>query len=127
MDREKRGHDVEELKQVLGVVSKEVPTLIKGIRSSIFSEEAGRDMGRSVAAMYKELREAGIPEQTAVKMVEGYISAFTNIGNIITKTITGGKDEKIDEVSKKIHEEVHRKIAEKLGKNTGKHPENTSG
>ncbi len=34
--------DVEELKEVLNVVSTQIPTLIKRIVSSIFSEEAGR-------------------------------------------------------------------------------------
>ncbi|RLG69195.1 MAG: hypothetical protein DRO11_08110 [Methanobacteriota archaeon] len=118
MGKEKRKHDVEELREVLSVVSKEVPSLIKGLRASVFSEEAGRDMGKGVAAMYKELREAGIPEQTALKMVESYISTFANIGNIMTKAMSRGKPgetEKIEEdIHKKIEEDIHKKIREKM-------------
>ena len=54
----KRGNEeAEEVKEILEVVSKEIPALIKGIIGSIFSEEAGKDMGRAAAAFYKELKE----------------------------------------------------------------------
>jgi len=68
-EREKE-KDVEELREVLSVVSKEVPNLIKSIIASVFSEEAGRDMGKAAAAFYKELKEAGIPEEMAIKMMK---------------------------------------------------------
>ncbi|MBX5320524.1 MAG: hypothetical protein QHH12_04260 [Candidatus Bathyarchaeota archaeon] len=102
--------DVEELREVLSVVSKEVPALIKGIIASIFSEEAGRDMGRAAAAFYKELKEAGMPEDVAVKMTEGYISAFTSLGEVMKKAVSGEKGIK----SKELEEEISRRIKEKL-------------
>ena len=34
--------EAEEVKEILGVVSTEIPALIKGIISSVFSEEAGK-------------------------------------------------------------------------------------
>ncbi|HDN05614.1 MAG TPA: hypothetical protein ENF90_01300, partial [Candidatus Bathyarchaeota archaeon] len=82
---EKEKEDVEEVREILGVVSKEIPALIKGIIVSVFSEEAGKDMGRAVAAFYKELKEAGIPEQTAVRMAENYMSTFTSLGDVLKK------------------------------------------
>jgi len=36
----------ENIKEILGVVSAEVPSLIKNIIGSVFSEEAGRSMAR---------------------------------------------------------------------------------
>jgi hypothetical protein len=109
--RTEEKEDVEELREVLGVVSKEVPGLIKGIIGSVFSEEAGRDMGKAAAAFYKELKEAGMPEETAVKMTENYVSVFTNLGNVMTKAVEAGKKETKDE---EIGEEISRKIKEKL-------------
>ncbi len=102
--------DVEELREVLGVVSKEVPALVKGIIGSVFSEDAGRDMGKAAAAFYKELRAAGMPEETAVKMTENYMGTFTSLGDML-KHATSGKGEFKKE---KLGEELSRKIEEKL-------------
>jgi hypothetical protein len=110
--------DVEELREVLGVVSKEVPALIKSIIGSVFSEEAGRDMGKAAAAFYKELKDAGMQEETAVKMTENYISVFTSLGDILKGVGKEGKviisAKKDEEIGKEISEEVSRKIKEKL-------------
>jgi hypothetical protein len=111
---EKEKEDVEELKEVLSVVSKEVPNLIKSIIASVFSEEAGRDMGKAAAAFYKELKEAGIPEEIAVKMTENYVSVFTSLGDVMKKAVSGKKFVEEEKLGKEISEEVSRKIKEKL-------------
>jgi len=107
---EREVEEVEELKQILSVVSKEVPALIKSIIGSMFSEEAGRDMGKAAAAFYKQLKEAGMPEETAVKMTENYIAVFTSLGDVMKRTVSGQKGFKGDEVG----EEISRRIKEKL-------------
>lgn len=110
--KKEREEDVETLKEVLSVVSKEVPGLIKSIIESVFSEEAGRNMGKAAASFYKELKEAGIPEETAVKMTENYISVFTSLGDILKRV---GKEGKVVITEKgEIDEEISRKIKEKL-------------
>ena len=106
------GEDVEELRAVLSVVSKEVPDMIKGIIGSIFSEEAGRDMGKAASAFYKELKEAGMPEETAVKMTENYVSVFSSLGEVMKRAVGGEKGAK----GKDIGEEVSKKIKEELAK-----------
>jgi hypothetical protein len=118
--KEKEEH-VEELKEVLSVVSKEVPSLIKSIIGSVFSEEAGRDMGKAAAAFYKELKEAGMPEETAVRMTENYISVFTSLGDMLKHV---GKEKKIVVAAgKEIGEEISRKIKEKLAEKHGEEKE----
>ncbi len=118
-EKEKK-KEVEELREVLSVVSKEVPALIRGIINSVFSEEAGRDMGRAAASFYNELKEAGMPEEVAVKMTENYISTFTSLGEIMKRAVSGGKGIK----SKELEEEISRKIKEKLAeKRLGKREE----
>jgi len=100
--------DAEEVKAILGVVSKEVPALIKGIVGSVFSEEAGRDMGKAAGAFYKELKESGMPDDIAVRMTENYISVFTNIGDIMKTFKMGNKH------ASGMEKEIERKIKEKL-------------
>jgi len=109
--KEKKIEDAEEVKAILEVVSKEVPALIKGIVGSIFSEEAGRDMGKAAAAFYKELKEGGMPDEIAVKMTENYISVFTSLGDIMKKIDIGKKHS--PEIEKEIEKKIKEKLAEK--------------
>lgn len=117
---EEEKEDVEELKEVLSVVSKEVPNLIKAIIASVFSEEAGRDMGRAAAAFYKELKDAGMPEETAVKMTENYVSVFTSLGDVMKRAVSGKEKAEGDKIGKEISEEVSRRIREKLAQRLGR-------
>ncbi|MEM3578854.1 MAG: hypothetical protein QXL54_01350 [Candidatus Bathyarchaeia archaeon] len=110
---EREEEDIEELREVLSVISKEVPALIKGIIGSVFSEEAGRDMGRAAAAFYKELKEAGMPDDVAVRMTEGYISAFTSLGEVLKQAAGGKKEVESKELEKEISRRIKEKLAEK--------------
>lgn len=110
----KRGiEDAEEIEAILGVVSKEVPALIKGIVGSVFSEEAGRDMGKAAGAFYKELKESGMPEEAAVEMTESYISVFTSLSDIMKKLDIGKGGKSRSEVGKEIERKIKEKLAEK--------------
>jgi hypothetical protein len=72
----------EEIKNILGVVSTEIPGMIKNIMASVFSEEAGRNMGKAAGAYYKELKESGLPEDVTIKMTQEYMRTFTNLGEV---------------------------------------------
>jgi hypothetical protein len=103
----------ENIKEILGVVSSEVPALIKSVLSSVFSEEAGRNMGKAAAAYYKELKDGGLPEQVAVKMTEEYMRTFTSLGDMLRSAGRGrwGHDEGNEignEISKRIHEKMQK-------------------
>jgi hypothetical protein len=82
--------DPENIKEILGVVSSEIPALIKSILSSVFSEEAGRNMGKAAAAYYKELKDGGLPEPVAVKMTQDYMRTFTSLGDMLRSAGKGG-------------------------------------
>lgn len=117
--------DAEEIKEILGAVSTEVPTLIKSIIAAVFSEEAGKNMGKAAAAFYKELKEGGMPDDVAVKMTEDYISVFTSLSDIMKKAGRGGINldmgkEKhhehggvADEVSSEVERRVKQRLAER--------------
>lgn len=108
--KEFKSEDAEELKEVLNVISKEIPGLIKGLVSSIFSEEAGRNMGKAAAAFYKELKEASMPEDVAIKMTENYISTFTSLGDLMKRAASGwGMQGKEVEVKKESAGESEEK------------------
>jgi hypothetical protein len=75
--------DPESIKEILGVVSSEIPAMIKSILSSVFSEEAGRNMDKAAAAYYKELKDGVLPEPVAVKMTEENMRTFTSLGDML--------------------------------------------
>jgi hypothetical protein len=114
-ERRKEKYRPEELKDVLNVVSTEIPGMIKSILSSVFSEEAGKNMGKAAAAYYKELKEGGLPESVAVKMTEDYMKTFTNLSEMLRSTGGHGHG-RDDEWSKDIERRVHDKIREKMQK-----------
>ena len=131
---EKKKHvmeDAEEIKQILGAVSTEVPGLIKSIIASVFSEEAGKSMGKAAAAFYKELKDSGMPDTVAVKMTEDYISVFTSLGDVLKKAgghggklrldVSKGKPEVESEKemeggtpAQELEKEIERRVRQRL-------------
>jgi hypothetical protein len=118
MDDEEKKHGKmgsEELKEVLGVVSSEIPSMIKSILASVFSEEAGKSMGKAAAAYYKELKNGGLPEQVAVKMTEDYMKTFTSIGDMLRSSGRGrGSHDEGDDIGKEIEKKIHEKLKERM-------------
>jgi len=104
----------ENIKEILGVVSSEIPAMIKSILSSVFSEEAGRNMGKAAAAYYKELKDGGLPEPVAVKMTEDYMRTFTSLGDMLKNAGRGRwSHNEGDEIGRQIKEKISRKLQEK--------------
>ncbi len=105
-DREKSPkEEAEEVKEILSVVSTEIPALIKNIIASVFSEEAGRSMGKAAGAFYKELKNSGMPDTIALQMTEDYMKTFTGLGDILKKIGKKGVSQQINIKSAKSEEE----------------------
>jgi len=64
-------------------VSKEIPGLVKGILDAFFSPQAAADMGKAVAAFYKNLRDGGIPEDQALAMTREYLGTLTRWSEVL--------------------------------------------
>jgi len=115
--------EAEEVRRILSAVSTELPTLIKSIIGAVFSEEAGRNMGRAAAAFYKELKESGIPDDVAVRMTENYVGVVTSLSDLLKHVGEEGKvvvtTKKGEELGKEIEELIKEKIVEKLGEKEG--------
>jgi len=107
-DNEKEAKNI---KEILGVVSTEIPALIKSLLASVFSEEAGRNMGKAAAAYYKELKQGGLPEEVAVKLTEDYMRTFTSLGDMLRGAGKGKWTERsYDQVGEEIERRIHEKI-----------------
>ena len=91
-------HDVEELREVLEVVSDKVPGLLRGLRDVLYSKESAENMAESVGTFYKKLVESGIPKEDALEMTRGYMINLrdimgNNIGDFARKHRNDEEDE----------------------------------
>jgi len=112
--------DVEELREVrqlFKTLSEEIPNMIRGIIESIFSAEAGKNMGAAAANFYKELKSGGIPEDVAIKMTQNYIRTFTDLGAILREAMISKRrlPVKVMKRGKEGEEESSRATEEKTG------------
>jgi hypothetical protein len=70
---------VDEIKGLFDAVTDKLPALLHQLRSTLFSAEAGQELGRAVGAFYKELVDNGIPAQDALDMAKSYIGSLQSI------------------------------------------------
>ena len=130
-EKEKRREmeDIEELRAVLKVVREEVPPLIRGIVDPLkeilgitLTEEQARQRARAIAVMYKELVNAGMPPQDAMRIVETQTVNLTALVKDLLQGVFGesmakrGRREEEREISREIKEQVKKAIEGKLEK-----------
>ena len=65
--------NIDDLKEILGVVTDKVPSLLKGLRNVLYSKDAAENMAEAVATFYTKLVDAGIPKDEAMDMTKGYM------------------------------------------------------
>lgn len=87
---------VEDIKELLGVINKEIPGLIKGLLSALYSAETAEQFALGIGTIYKTLTEQGLPEDMVLAMVNKYADSI----NIIGKAM-----QNIDITTKKKHED----------------------
>ncbi len=61
-----------EFGEFMDTLAARIPGVLGAIREALFSEQAGRGMGKAVGAFYQELVAGGIPQDEAVMMAKQY-------------------------------------------------------
>ena len=69
--------DVEELKEVLDVVSEKVPRLIREVMEALMDPGRAREFGRAVAEFYSELLKHGMPPEEAARLTEKFMDSYS--------------------------------------------------
>lgn len=65
--------------ELLGVVTEKVPELVARLLHTLYSEDAAKEMGKAVGALYKELVASGIPNESALKMTSDYMFSLKDL------------------------------------------------
>jgi len=79
LDKENEMPDPEKIAKILDAVADKIPALIKALRDTVYSKEAGEHFGEAVGAFYHELVEQGIPEEQALEMAKGYMISLRDL------------------------------------------------
>jgi hypothetical protein len=107
-------HDMEKLKQVMGIMSTEIPKLLDAISKQLYSAESAEKMGQTTAEFYKKLKEAGMTDEQAFALTEKFMSNFSMssmIGQLLG-SLPREKDDIDEEVKKAVKERIRKSIAD---------------
>ncbi len=100
--------DAEKLKEILAVVSTEIPKLVEAITKTMYNEENAESMAKSVAQFYKSMKDAGMDESQAYDLTKQFMSSFS-VGGLISKAFEGGRGGE-DEIEKEIKKRIKAKL-----------------
>jgi hypothetical protein len=78
---------VEEVRELLTIVSEKIPALLNDLTDVLFGEKAAEKFARAVAGFYKKLRESGMSEHQAFELTEKYMSNL-DIAGMVSKFLT---------------------------------------
>lgn len=67
---------VKEISQLFDLMGQKVPELLAAIKDTLYSEAAGRDLGKAVGAFYQELLASGLKSDEALAMTKEYMGAL---------------------------------------------------
>lgn len=87
-EKKDRKHDeipVKEIGELLDEVSTKLPKLLEGIQKSYYSVENGSNAGKSIGAFYKELIEAGMPNDVALRLTERFMVSVKDLTDLAHK------------------------------------------
>jgi hypothetical protein len=105
--------DAEELKEILGVVSTEIPKLLEAISNSMYKPENAENFGKSIATFYGQLKAAGMDDKQAYELTQKYMTNFS-LGGMIGQVFQGhgpGSDDGGD-IGRKIKEKMKKAMDE---------------
>lgn len=105
-------HDAEELREVLGVVSTEIPKLLESISNMIYNKDNAENFGKSVAVFYKQMVDAGMDQKQAFELTQKYMTNFS-MGGMLGQVIGGAAKNGVD---REWHGDIEKKVREKMKK-----------
>ena len=73
--------DAAEIKEILGVVSTEVPELVSNVFKALYDPLIAGNYAKGIGSLYKELSEQGLPEDMIREIVLNFSKSFDVLGS----------------------------------------------
>lgn len=106
--------DAKDVKEVLEVVSSEIPKLLEAISNAMYTKENAENLGKSVAQFYKQMKDAGMDDKQAFELTEKFMQNFS-MGGMIGQVLQGGVNMGVeDNFDKKLDAKIRKNIARSL-------------
>lgn len=96
LDKDDAIPDPEKIGKLLEAVADKIPALLRALRDTVYSKEAGEHFGEAVGAFYRKLLEQGIPQEQALEMARGYMISLKDLVGQSLKGEHGGHGVSID-------------------------------
>jgi len=105
--------DVQNLKEVMKVISETVPELLDKITKVLYDAQEGEKMGQAVAAFYSALVKSGMNNEQAYALTKEYMSSMS-LGSMISGIASRhqGHDDIGEAIRGKIKREISREMDE---------------
>lgn len=87
-EKKKHGTDAEQVKEIIGVISEKVPTLLNSLADVLYGKDQAAKYGLAVAGFYKTLKDSGMTDEQAYELTKQYMSAM-NLPSMIGEAIRG--------------------------------------
>lgn len=84
MNKHEEMPDPEKIKEILDVVSKKIPGLLKELSNILYGPASAKQYAAAAATFYKELKAAGMTDEQAFELTSQYLSTL-NIGKMISR------------------------------------------
>ena len=88
-------HNAQEVKEIMQVVSTEIPKLLEAITSAIYDSKNAENFGKAVAEFYKQMKAAGMDDKQAYELTQKYMTNFS-LGGMVGQVFSGHRSEKCD-------------------------------
>ncbi len=86
-------HDAKEVKEIMEVISVEIPKLLEAITNAIYDAKNAENFGKAVAEFYKQMKTAGMDDKQAYELTQKYMTNFS-LGGMVGQVFSGRKWEK---------------------------------
>ncbi len=70
---------VKEIGEMLDMVSEKLPRLVKELYHTLYSQEGAEQMSKAVGTFYKNLMDAGMDSQDALRLTQEYMKTLKSL------------------------------------------------
>src|SRR3990170_106174 len=87
-EEKKHGMEPEKIKEIFGVFSEKLPSLLNDLTDVLYGREQSKKYGEAVAGFYKSLKESGMTDEQAYELTKQYMSAM-NLPGMVGEAMRG--------------------------------------